>query len=622
MCGIAGTLRLDHRPADEERVAAMTRALKHRGPDDFGTWRSGPIALGNCRLSIIGLDGSGRQPLSNEDGSVVVTYNGEIYNYRDLRTRLLADGHTFRSATDTEVLVHAYEAWGVDRFLDAVNGMFAFALWDEKRHRLVIGRDRLGIKRVYVRRTPVEIVFASEIEPLSRERSSSIDPTALDAYLALGYVPEPATIWSDIRLVQPGTVEIWEGDGASAMTYWRLTEKLSSVPEAEAVHLVVDSVRAAVHRQLVSDVPVGILLSGGVDSLAVAAAASQVQPAPVAFTVGFADSDFDETARAAETARELGLVHYAERLDPFDWEETVTTVRHFGQPFADSSALAVSRIAKVAATHVKVVLTGDGGDELFAGYETYSADTLARFYRRLPIGVAQAAARVSQRLPVGHGRLGLRERARRFTAVARRPALEAHAYWREYFGPEERHRLLGRRLEGRDGADDLLAPAMEVADGFVGLNRYLAFDTMSYLPSDMLYKVDIATMMHSLEARVPLLDHEVVQLAFSLEPGLKRRGRSGKRILKAAVAEMAPKQLLRGPKRGLNIPMAQWLAGPLSPRLNELLEPGIGSAASFFDVSYVNELRREHQERAADHSHKLWALMAFAIWYDGLRQDN
>jgi asparagine synthase (glutamine-hydrolysing) len=623
MCGVAGVLRLDGQAPDAARVFGMTRALRHRGPDDIGTWRSGPIVLGNCRLSIIDIGESGHQPLTNEDGTVAITYNGEVYNYKQLRGDLQAAGHTFRSATDTEVLVHAYEHWGLDHFLDRVNGIFAFALWDSRRRRLVVARDRLGVKRIYIRSSASEVAFASEIGPLvAGMEDRSINTAAVDAYFAFGYVPEPVTIWSSIRAVPPGAVEIWENGHRSAARYWRLRENSRDAPNTltEAAQAVHDALGTAVERQLVSDVPVGLFLSGGVDSLAVASFAAQAPVRPIAFTVGFEDVDFDETERASRSAKVLGLEHSVEVIQPHAWETVLNLVSHFGQPFADASAVPVAAISSVAARTVKVVLTGDGGDELFGGYETYSASQLAGAYGRLPAVLRNGAERIADFLPVSHGRLDFGERARRFTAVAGRPTGFTHAYWRQYFSASERLLLFKDRQYCRPGgADEILAPVIAAASEFHGLNRFLAFDTMSYLPSDMLCKVDIASMMHSLEARVPFLDHDLVELAFSLRPVLKRRGIEGKRVLKAALSKMVPAELLQGTKRGFNVPVARWLAEPLRLRLDETLDPHASSAMALFNLDYVDQLRREHTTKRRDHSFKLWALIVFVMWYESSR---
>jgi len=571
-------------------------------------------------LSIIGIDQLGHQPLANEDGSVVITYNGEIYNYRELRRALSNAGHSFRSVTDTEVLVHAYEEWGVDHFLDRINGMFAFALWDDRRHRLVLARDRLGIKRLYITVSANEIAFASEIGPLLLATTDrAIDRDAVDAYFALGYVPEPATIWTSIKCLPAGVIDVWEHDDVRRTSYWHLKENSLALPSdpREAAQVVAAGLARAVRRQLVSDVPVGLFLSGGLDSLAIAALATQESRTLVAFTVGFGDADFDESERAAKVAAHLQLDHRVEILRPDAWNTVVNLARHFAQPFADSSAVAVSLISSVAAREVKVVLTGDGGDELFGGYETYSATQLASWYARLPQLARAGATRVARDLPVSYGRLDLGERARRFTANADRPAAQAHAYWREYFSATERARLLSESSVSRaGGADRMLAPAIAAAGTFRGLNQFLAFDTISYLPSDMLYKLDVASMWHSLEARVPFLDHEFVELAFSLNPALKRRRGQGKRVLKEVLRTLVPAELARGRKHGFNVPIARWLAGPLQSRLAELLDPETSPAMKLLNADYVDELRREHAAKRRDHSYKLWALMIFVIWYE------
>ena len=594
----------------------MTAALRHRGPDGNGTWAAGAVGLGNARLSIIGIDERGRQPLTNEDGSVVISYNGEIYNYRQLRNSLTAAGHTFSSSTDTEVLVHGYEEWGIDHFLDRVNGIFAFALWDERRKRLVLARDRLGVKRLYTRVDPLELAFASEIAALTAGTSLALDSDALDAYFAFGYVPEPATLWTAIRCLPAGSLAICEDGSVSIRRYWELRPRTRATPLQirAASDLVAQHLETAVARQLVSDVPVGLFLSGGLDSMAIALFASKHASGLKAFTLGFADDKFDESGRAAAIAHHLRLPHRVERLQSDVWPAVTSLVRHMGHPFADSSAIAVSMVAALAATEVKVVLTGDGGDELFGGYSTYSASALSGAYASLPAAARDALSWIANSLPVTHGPVELGEQARRFTSKAVQSGLIAHTRWREYFGPAERRQLLGTEAHG---ASRLSAPVIAEAKRFSGLDQYLAFDVLGYLPSDMLYKLDIATMWHSLEARVPFLDHELVELAFSIEPHLKRLGMQGKRVLREALKPHYPASLVAGKKHGFNVPIGRWLAGPLRERLSDAVSPG-AKAAQIIDPDFVNQLVREHAAGTHDHSYKLWAVLVFTLWYESL----
>ena len=615
MCGIGGVLRLDSALSDTATAAKISRALRHRGPDDEGLWSEGPITLVNRRLSIIGIDQAGHQPLQNEDGSLVVTYNGEIYNYRELRDRLTSLGHIFRSRTDTEVIVHGYEQWGLDRFACELDGMFAFALWDAKLARLVLARDRIGIKPLYVHVTSSQITFASETQALQHViRGTALDQSSLDLYFALGYVPEPRTVWANVTTVPAGVLRVFEGNRAHDQRYWTLRPGTISAPKSFAlgVRRVRDAVRAAVERQVASDVPVGIFLSGGMDSAAVAATMAASSSEPVhAFTLGFHERSYSEVAAASRVAQHFGMSHHTATLGPECWDDVPALASHFGQPFADSSALAVSALSTLASQYVKVVLSGDGGDEVFAGYSTYTATWLSPFYASLPTSVRHAVELASSLMPVSHGKVGVDERLRRFLAYAVRDGTRAHLRWRQFFGPEERHRLLGS--ESITDVSDVIGYARSASAEFDGIDRFVALDLLSYLPSDMLHKVDVASMMHSLEVRVPMLDVALVELAFSLPPWMKWRPFSGKRILRTALRELLPREVIRGPKRGFNVPIAPWLRGPWFEKARDLLLTR-NAHSLYVATDEVERMLNAHRAKTADHGHKLWSLIVFALW--------
>lgn len=628
MCGVAGILRLDGQVADPGTARAMAMLQAHRGPDDEGLWAEGPIALAHRRLSIIGLDSSGHQPLSNEDGSVLVSFNGEIYNYAQVREELRDHGHRFRSSTDTEVLVHAYEEWGPWKFLDRLNGIFGLALWDNRQHRLVLARDRLGVKRMYVQVSARQLAFASEIRALAAARSTepAMDMASLDAYFALGYVPEPGTIWEGVSCLAPGCVQVWQYGRPATRAYWRLQPGMRSAPRsfAECTELVRHEFRQAVRRQMVSDVPIGVCLSGGVDSAGILALAAQVaSEPPTAFSIGFQDPAFDELPSATLAARQLGARHLTRVVQPNVLELATQLARQYGQPFADSSAIGVALVSELAAEHVKVVLCGDGGDEVFGGYPTYSASQLVPLYQALPRTARAWLGHMVGQLPVGSGKVTASEKARRFIAAANLPAPTAHLYWRQYFSAGERARLLGRKDPTYSPVllESLLKSVLEKAEVFPGLDRYLAMDVLNYLPSDMLCKVDVASMRSSVEARLPLLDHELVEVAFSLPPGVKRRGASGKRVLRAALEGLVPAPLLRARKQGFNVPLAAWMAGPLRPALAERLRPGGSPAMELMDCQFAATLLDEHGSGAADHAYKLWTLLMFCLWYEQVPDD-
>lgn len=619
MCGIGGILRFDAEMVSPDALTEMGRSLRHRGPDGQGFWHDSGIGLVNCRLSVLGLGPQGHQPMTSADGRLVITHNGEIYNYREIRGELSAAGHRFRSDTDTEVVLAAYLALGVDGMLRKLNGMFAFALWDAEHRRLVLARDRLGIKPLYVERGPNGLAFASELDALARARRTrpELDSDSLDAFLAFGYVPEPRTIWRRVSAVEPGSVLVWEAGRETVTRYWRLRPNMAPTPRSfrEATERLRVAVTTAVRRQLVSDVPLGVFLSGGVDSSIVAAVASRELPGIAAITVRFGESDFDESVAAAETAARLGMPHHVELVTADQWPELLALASAYGQPFADSSALAVSAISRVARGRMTVALAGDGGDELFGGYPTYRASEMAETYGRLPSAIHATLDRIARALPVSHAKVGIDERARRFTAAARYGQPSAHLRWREYAGPDVRDRLLGRPSSR---PESLLEGPLGQAAAFSGGDRYLAIDTLSYLPSDMLHKVDIASMRHGLEVRVPLLDQDVVELAFAIPHGMKHGVFGTKRVLRAAFAGVVPAGVLGRRKQGFSVPLARWLAGPLYALARDMLSDRAARGATLIDSRYAVSLLDEHRARRADHAHALWAVLALYSWYGAI----
>jgi len=620
MCGIGGILRLDGAPTDARLLDAMATSLAHRGPDGSGTWLEGPVGLANRRLAVIGLGAQGHQPMSDHDGRAWITYNGEIYNYRELRSELTAAGRRFRSETDTEVVLAAYLEWGATRCLQRLNGMFAFAIWDRADRALLLARDRLGIKPLYVERTRASIAFASELEALAaaREGAAEIDPVALDAYFAYGYVPQPRTIFRSVTAVEAGTVTTFVRGAESTSRYWLLEPgpSLTRDPK-DAAALTRTAVERAVGRQLVGDVTCGIFLSGGLDSSIIASAAARDDRTIEAVTVRFAEPGFDESNDAAATAAHLGIRHHVVDVGPDLWSTMPHVVRSYGQPFADSSALAVYALSAAARTHMTVALSGDGGDELFGGYPTYLASALAGWYRAMPWPLRSMLRAAIGQAPADHSRLGIAERALRFVTAAESPQPAAHLRWREHFGPEMRARLLRRDVVA--GPEEHFAAGIDAAATFDGLDRYLALDTLAYLPSDMLCKVDIASMQHGLEVRLPLLDHELVELAFRLPHQLKRDAFSGKKVLRAAFADALPRSVRRGRKRGFNVPIARWLAGPLYETARDALDPQ-SEPMRLLDGGTVRRLLEDHRARRRDNGYQLWSVLAFCIWYEGARR--
>src|SRR3954454_12323955 len=523
MCGICGVVAAEReRGPDREAVARMSGRLVHRGPDDDGLFSEGPVALAARRLSIIDLAG-GHQPIENEDGSAVVVQNGEIYNYRELKRELAGRGHRFATDCDTEVLVHGYEEWG-EAFVERLRGMFAIALWDKRRRRLLLARDRFGIKPLYYRHHAGGLSFASELKAMLEQPgvSREIEREAISAYLAFNSIPAPLTIFKQARKLPPGHLLVWDGGEVSLRRYARpgpTNETRSGSPAelaAELREVLDDSVRA----HLVADVPVGVLLSGGVDSGGLAALASRHVGEPLrTFSIGFEEEGFNELSRARLVAERYGTDHPELVLRPDAVELLPKLVEAFDEPFGDSSALPTYLVSELAVGEVKVALSGEGGDELFGGYYTYVADLLARRVGRL----AALARPLAEALPSRTDRVGFEYKAKRFARAAALPPLERHHGWKEIFSPQARAELAGPGVAAWDPLDLYRERYAEPA-GAEPLARMQDVDLGIYLADDLLVKTDRLSMAHSLELRVPFLDPKVAEFAFSLPTNLKVHG--------------------------------------------------------------------------------------------------
>jgi asparagine synthase (glutamine-hydrolysing) len=609
VCGICGiaTARGD---ADAEALRAMSEQLVHRGPDSGGEHVDGPVALGARRLSIIDLE-HGDQPIANEDGSCVVVQNGEIYNYPELRRELERAGHTLRTRCDTEALVHLYEEHGLG-FAERLRGMFAVAIWDAPRRRLVLARDRYGIKPLYYRHVAGELRFASELRALPR---GEIDLDALEAFLAFNSIPAPYSIFREIRKLPAGHVLVWENGEITLERYARpgpaQESELRDGDEAELVEELRARLRDSVRAHLLSDVPVGVLLSGGVDSALLAALAAEVTADPVhTFTIGFSERSFDEREDARLVAERYGTEHHELLVRP-DPELLLRALADaFDEPFADSSALPTYLVSQLAADHVKVALSGEGGDELFGGYYTYAADLVAD--RLAPL--ARLSRPLVEALPSSSRKASLDYKAKRFVRAAHLPPLERHHGWKEIFSPAARADLRGVG-SSFDPVDVYRARYAETA-GAPELARLQDVDFGVYLADDLLVKTDRASMAHSLEARVPFLDPLVTNLAFALPTRLKVRGLAKKVLLRKAAEPLLPKEVVHGRKRGFSIPAAAWLRGELEPFARETLSAGTLDRQGFFRPEPVARLLDEHVAGREDWSRQLWGLLAFTLWYE------
>jgi asparagine synthase (glutamine-hydrolysing) len=620
MCGICGIVSLAGEHVDPAIAGAMNETLVHRGPDSAGQFADACAVLAARRLSIIDLEG-GDQPIANENGRVQVVQNGEIYNHAELRERLERAGHVFRTRCDTEVLVHLYEEHGPS-FVEDLRGMFAIALWDRLERRLVLARDRFGIKPLYYRLEHGTLSFASELKALLEVPgfSRDIDLDALEAFMAFNSIPAPLTIFREARKLPAGHLLIAHGGDVSIRRYARprpvAAEGVRTEREEELAEELRERLRDSVRAHLVSDVPVGVLLSGGLDSSALAALAARESPYRIStFSIGFEERSFNELEQARLVAEQYSTDHHELVLRPDAAELLPKLAETFDEPFADSSALPTYLVSQLAAGHVKVALSGEGGDELFGGYYTYVADTLAP-----RIGwLASATRPIVERLPSSSGKASLDYKAKRFARAAHLPALERHHAWKEIFSPAARATLLdGEHGKGRADLDplDLYRARFAETEGADELARLQDVDTGIYLVDDLLVKTDRASMAHSLEARVPFCDPVVAELALALPRSMRVRGLAKKRLLRKAVAPLLPSAIVRGRKQGFSIPAAAWLRGDLEPFARDVLSPEAVRRQGFFRPDAVTALIDAHVSRREDLSRQLWGLLAFTLWFE------
>jgi asparagine synthase (glutamine-hydrolysing) len=616
VCGICGIVSLAGEAVDPAAVAAMNQTLVHRGPDSAGSFVEGAAAIAARRLSIIDLEG-GDQPIGNEDGRIQVVQNGEIYNHSELREQLERAGHTFGTRCDTEVLVHLYEDRG-PAFVEELRGMFAIALWDRLERRLVLARDRFGIKPLYYRLEEGKLSFASELKALLKAPgfSREVDLDALEAFLAFNSIPAPLTIFREARKLPAGHLLIAHGADVSLRRYARPRPVAADRVRREGEDALAEELRErlkdSVRAHLVSDVPVGVMLSGGIDSSALAAVAARESPYRIStFSIGFEERSFNELEQARLVAEQYSTDHHELVVRPDAVELLPKLAEAFDEPFADSSALPTYLVSQLASEHVKVALSGEGGDELFGGYYTYVADTLAPHIGWL----ASAARPIVERLPSSSGKASFDYKAKRFARAAHLPVLERHHAWKEIFSAEARAALLDGRRGELDPLDVYRARYAET-EGAEELARLQDVDAGIYLVDDLLVKTDRASMAHSLEARVPFCDPVVAELALALPRSMRVRGLGKKRLLRKAVAPLLPSAISRGRKQGFSIPAAAWLRGDLEPFAREVLSPEAVSRQGFFQPQVVTALIDAHVSRRDDLSRQLWGLLAFTLWFE------
>lgn len=638
MCGIAGaTWSEDGEPISAETLQRMTDVLAHRGPDDSGTYFSpqngtGPgAALGHRRLSIIDLAGGG-QPLCNEDESIWIAFNGEIYNYRELRPELESQGHRFRTDGDTETIVHLYEQYGVD-CLRKLRGMFAFALWDDRRKRLFLARDRLGQKPLFYREEPGRLSFGSELKSLLQIPGAprELDHRAVDAYLTYQYVPHPDCILSGYRKLPPGRFAVYENGRLEVRRYWSppfdgsagdwyAADDVDANQPAERwreeLHAALTE---AVRLRLRSDVPLGAFLSGGIDSTIITGLMQRLSETPVhTFSIGFAVRKFDESSFAKEAAEFLGTQHHEFRVEPSALESLPKLIWHYDEPFADSSAIPTMALSEMTRREVTVALSGDGGDELFAGYDRYRAVQMASRFDRLPGPLRSLlAAKFWQKLPASIEQKSFRRRLKRFLAALGLPVERRYLQWISIFDDVRRSELytpeFRESLQGYDSAEFVLdaygaCPTRDV------VTRTSCVDVLSYLPCDILTKVDVASMSCGLECRSPFLDHRVAELAARMPIERKLRGRQGKQILRETFADLIPPSIQTRRKMGFGVPLDHWFRGELQPLLRDTVLSESALSRGLFRPDGVRELVRQHVDGEWDHSYRLWSLLVLEMW--------
>ena len=622
MCGIVGIVRRDGAAVDQDLLGRMCAAIRHRGPDEDGFYFNGPVGLGMRRLAIIDLKG-GQQPIHNQDKTAWIVFNGEICNYLELREKLEKLGHVFYTNSDTEAIVHAYDQYGPD-CVQHLRGMFVFAIWDERTQELFLARDRVGKKPLLYCLTDGNLIFGSEFSALllHPEVSREIQPEALDQYLSFMCVPAPLTAYRAIRKLEPGHTLRWSKGEIKTERYWQpdFSHKLA-IDEQEAGERAIAVLREAVRVRLMSEVPLGAFLSGGIDSSAVVALMSEESSAPVkTFSIGFEEQDFSELHHARRVAEHVGAEHHEFIVRPDALEVLPILVEHYGEPYADSSAVPTYYVARETRKHVTVALNGDGGDESFAGYERHVAMGLAERYRKLPEFLRDSVIGVTaERLPATEiGRSRVRD-VKRFLKAASLPKVERYLRWITVFNNEAKQELYSAAFKQQTNAADaanLLEPWFARANGAGIVDASLLADLMTYLPNDLLVKVDIATMAVSLEARSPFLDHQVIEFAASLPENLKLRRLTTKYLLKRVLRKLLPSENLDRRKMGFGVPIGHWFRGAMQPFLREVLLSDRASGRGLFNQQKVRQLIELHTRGERDYSHQLWTLLMLELWFN------
>jgi asparagine synthase (glutamine-hydrolysing) len=622
MCGIAGIVYRDRdQPVDAAGLQRMCDTLVHRGPDDEGFFVKGHVGLGMRRLNVIDLV-TGHQPISNEDGSIWIVFNGEIYNYPELRRDLEEKGHKFSTHTDTETIVHAYEEYG-ENCVAKLNGMFAFAIWDGGNDKLFLARDRLGVKPLYYFFDGRRLVFGSELKAIlqCRDIPREIDRRALDAFLTFEYIPAPLSIFAQIQKLPAGHVLTLEGGEITTRQYWDLQYGRVKADEQELTEALYKLLKDSVRMRLISDVPLGAFLSGGIDSSALVCLMSELMDRPVkTFSIGFDDPSYNELEHARTVARHFGTDHHELTIRPDVVNLVSGLIRHLDEPLADVSIFPTYLVSKLARQHVTVVLSGDGGDELLGGYEWYVAEKLARYYRFLPEAVkTRWIPSLVGLVPPSPQKKGPVNKLKRFVEGSALPESLRHFRWSSFLTEAAKRELYTEELRQSVNHGDTCARFTEYfdvcADADATWQEQFA-DVKTYLADDILVKVDRMSMANSLEARTPYLDYRVAEFSAGIPSHLKLKGFTTKYLLKRSMASKLPPSILERKKEGFSIPMKNWLQAELRPMMEDILSPARIRRGALFNEGYIEKLKSDHLKGVANHAHQLWSLMVLEIWKD------
>lgn len=621
MCGICGKINFNSEPIDSKLIHSMAEVLNHRGPDDMGVYVNGNVGLGHKRLSIIDLSGEARQPMSNEDSSIWIVYNGEIYNFQELKKTLEEKGHIFRSRSDTEVIIHLYEDSGIE-CVKLLRGMFAFAIWDENKKRLFLARDRIGKKPLNYAVKNDFLIFASEIKSILEDPDikREVNSDSLHHYLTYQYVPHPETMFMGIKKLLPGHILVWEQGKIKIEQYWSLSYKDKvKLTEEECSERLLELLTEATKIRLISDVPLGAFLSGGIDSSAIVAIMSKISNKPVkTFSIGFKEKSFNELKYAKTIAKLFNTEHREYIVEPDCLEVLPKLIWHFDEPFADSSSIAVYYLARMTHQEVTVALNGDGGDESFAGYKRYAMNKMANIYSLAPLFIRNTITGFIKGFPESTAKNGFIKNFKRFVKGTNFSKENRYGYWMSIFDNESKNNLYSEYFKNRlanTNSWDYIAENYRKCDVIDLLDSTLFVDVMTYLPCDLLTKVDITSMANSLECRSPFLDHKLMEFCASIPSNLKLKGITTKYILKKALKKILPSGILQRKKAGFGVPVGSWFRNELKRYGYETLLSQKSIERGYFDKDALKRLLDEHCSGKIDHGHRIWALVNLELWH-------